>query len=431
MRNLKSYIQDNVLIKLASINSASVVVRILSGIISTKVVAVFVGVEGLALLGNLRNFISSLNTFSVLGFTKGIVKYVAEHKDNKQEIFKILSTVVYTILMVSVVLFVLLFFNTSQIESYLFNTEGVYSKIIKIIPFVFPLYAINTILLSLINGLLKLQKHIYINVISQIVALLITVFLVWQNQVKGAMIAIIIIPAFVLLITVLMSYKETKLLKHLSLKFFSFKYLKQLSSFSVMALFSALVLPFLYIQIRNYIIDTDSILGAGYWEAMQRISNYYLMFATTLITLYLLPKYSTLKTNYDLKQEIWQFYKTIIPFFAMALLGVYFLRVIIIKLFLTESFLPAEELFFWQLLGDFIKVLSMVVSFLLLAKKMIWHYLVIESISVIILYCSSVYFIDSFGVKGATIAHSLTYIVHFVIILFIFRNVFLSKKIVE
>ena len=73
----------------------------------------------------------------------------------------------------------------------------------------------------------------------------------------------------------------------------------------------------------------------------------------------------------------------------------------------------------------------MVVSFMLLAKKMIWHYLIVETISIVILYLSSIYFIDIYGARGATIAHSVTYIVHFVIILFIFKDVLLSKKIVE
>ena len=431
MKNLKAYIQDNVLIKLASINSLSVGVKILSGLVSTKVLAIFVGVEGLALLGNLRNFITSLNTFSILGFTQGIVKYIAENKENKNELHKILSTIVYTIILISVVLFVLLYFNTNKIEEYLFDTKDVYSKILKVIPFVFPLYAINTLLLSLLNGLLKLKKHIYVNIISQAVALIVTVILVWQNEIKGAMISIIVIPAIILFVTIAMSYNEIKIFRFINFNKFSFRYLKQLSSFSIMALFSALVLPILYIQIRNYIIDSDSMLGAGYWEAMQRISNYYLMFATSLITLYLLPKYSTLKSKHELKQEIWQFYKTIIPFFAIALVAVYFLRVVIIKLFLTDNFLPTENLFFWQLLGDFIKVLSLVISFLLLAKRMIWQYLITEAISVISLYLLSIHFIDLYGARGATIAHTITYVLHFAIILFIFKDVLLSKKIVK
>jgi len=427
MKILKAYIQDNVLIKLASINSLSVGVKILSGLINTKVLAIFVGVEGLALLGNLRNFITSLNTFSIFGFTQGIVKYIAENKDNKNELHKILSTIVYTIVLVSVVLFVLLYFNTNKIETYLFDTKDVFSKILKVIPFVFPLYAVNTLLLSLLNGLLKLKKHIYVNIISQVVALIVTVILVWQNEIKGAMISIIVIPAIILFVTIAMSYNQTKIFRFINFNKFSFTYLKQLSSFSVMTLFSALVLPILYIQIRNYIIDTDSTLGAGYWEAMQRISNYYLMFATSLITLYLLPKYSTLKSKYELKQEIWRFYKTIIPFFAFALIAIYFLRIIIIKLFLTEDFLPTQDLFFWQLLGDFIKVLSLVIAFLLLAKKMIWEYLITEAISVISLYLLSVYFIDLFGAKGATIAHCINYTIYLIMIVFVLRRLLLSR----
>ncbi|MFA7446212.1 MAG: O-antigen translocase, partial [Flavobacteriaceae bacterium] len=73
--NLLKQIFQNPVFKITSINSVSVFIRIITGLISTSVVAKILGPSGVALLDNLRNFITSLETISVLGFNNGIVKY--------------------------------------------------------------------------------------------------------------------------------------------------------------------------------------------------------------------------------------------------------------------------------------------------------------------------------------------------------------------
>jgi PST family polysaccharide transporter len=81
-----------------------------------------------------------------------------------------------------------------------------------------------------------------------------------------------------------------------------------------------------------------------------------------------------------------------------------------------------EELFIWYLLGDFVKVLSIVIAYQFLAKKMFWHYMITEIFLVLLIYFSSIYFIDLFGVRGATIAHFVTYLLYFGVILLIFAS---------
>jgi PST family polysaccharide transporter len=144
-----------------------------------------------------------------------------------------------------------------------------------------------------------------------------------------------------------------------------------------------------------------------------------------------LPKFSSISLSSEFKIVVFDFYQTIIPVFLVILILIFIFKVYIIKFLFTDEFLPTKDLFLWQLLGDFIKVLSMVISFQLLAKKMVWQYLIIESIALINLYVLSVYFIDLHGAKGATIAHTITFLIHFVIILFIFRRLLFSKEIIK
>ena len=93
MKKLINYINDNVLVKITSLQIASVLTRIIAGLLTSKAIAVFIGAEGLALIGNLRNFVSSFQTIAILGFYNGVVKYVSEFKENAIELSKTLSTV--------------------------------------------------------------------------------------------------------------------------------------------------------------------------------------------------------------------------------------------------------------------------------------------------------------------------------------------------
>src|SRR5690606_24701459 len=111
-----------------------------------------------------------------------------------------------------------------------------------------------------------------------------------------------------------------------------------LSVYSLMALFSALVLPMVTVTIRNYIMDNNGAHAAGLWEAMRRISGYYMMFVSTLLVLYILPRFSEIESKSEFRKEVFNFYKTIMPIFGLGLVVIYFIRNIIIKIIFTSEF---------------------------------------------------------------------------------------------
>ena len=88
--------------------------KIATGLITSKVLAIFVGPSGMALAGNLKNFMTSVESIATLGFQNGIVKYVVEHKENEAEFKKIISTVFISLLTVSLLLSGILFGFSSE-----------------------------------------------------------------------------------------------------------------------------------------------------------------------------------------------------------------------------------------------------------------------------------------------------------------------------
>jgi PST family polysaccharide transporter len=423
LKKLIDYINNKVLVKIASLQTTSVITRIIAGLLTSKAVAVFIGPVGLALIGNLRDFVSAFHSLATLGFYKGIVRYVAEFKDNTIELSKTLSTVYYAGFFSTVIVSFFCYFNAQWINDMIFPIYNDYTFVIKIFAIVLPFYALNMFSFSIMNGFSKYKILIIINIIGQVLSVSIALLLIYQEKLKGALISVVIAESIIFLITLVGIINRRSLVPLIRVENVSFSFLKKMSVYSLMALFTAIFLPLVTIAIRSYIIDNVGYKDAGFWEAMTRISKYYLMLVSSLIALYLLPRFSEIEDTKEFKKEVFSFYKTVIPILAIGMLIIFLLKKYIVLVIFTEEFLPVEDLFLWQLLGDFIKILSIVIAYQFLAKRMFWHYILTEAFLIIILYITSIYFIDLFhSVKGAVVAHLVSYIMYYSIILLIFGS---------
>jgi O-antigen/teichoic acid export membrane protein len=427
MKGIKDYIDNNIVIKIASLNSVSIITRILAGFVTSKFIALYIGPSGLALVGNLRDFFSTLQSFSILGFYSGIVKYVAEFKKDALKLSQTLSTVAYSVIASSLILSAGCFFGANTINRIIFTEANDYAYIIRMIAAVLPFYAINTVILAFLNGLSNFKRILTIQISGHILGALLTIYLIYNHQIQGALLAVVLSEVLLLFITLARIYKKVEFFTLIQLKAFSVDKLKMLSSFSMMSLFTALLTPLVMLSIRNYIIDTQALNDAGYWQAMKRLSSYYLMFVTSLVTLYALPRFSEIQTNREFRREIAWLFKSIVPLFALILISIYFLRHVIIEVVFSKEFAPVERLFFWQLIGDFIKMGSVIIATQLVAKKMFWEFLITEALSFLTLYLASIFLIERFGVVGATMAHFVNYLVYLILILLVLRKTIFGK----
>jgi PST family polysaccharide transporter len=73
-------------------------------------------------------------------------------------------------------------------------------------------------------------------------------------------------------------------------------------------------------------------------------------------------------------------------------------------------------------LGDFIKVMSAVIAYQFIAKKMFVHFVITELFLIVITYFSSIYLVDAFGVEGANIGHFVSHLLYYIIVLLIFSS---------
>lgn len=409
------------LFKVFSLNGLSVILKVIIGFISSKIIAVYVGPAGMALVGNFRNFTTIFESVGLLGFQNGIIKYVAENGDDYQKQKRFLSTCVISIASVAVLLSLGLYFFSDFISDKLFGDNSEYENVIVITSLCVPWYISSLFLINVLNGFGLYRKVILINVLGNILGLFTSIILIIHYKTFGALLSLVISPTLLFVVTVFYLNKITSFLS-VSFQNFDFEIIKKLSQYSLMALFSSVIGSYVYLSIRNNIIDNLGIDKAGYWEAMTRISGYCLLFLTTILTVYFLPKLSKSESKEQTRAVFWSYFKGVIPMFILGVTILFFLKDLIVPMLLSEKFQPTTSLFFWQLVGDIFKAISLILGYQFFAKKMTKVFIITESFSLLVLYSSSIYLTSIFDIKGVVMAHAFTYFIYVIVLGTYFRK---------
>lgn len=420
-------ISQSPLLKVTGFNSIGILVKILSSFIVSKLTAIFLGTNGLALIGNLRNALSILQNISTFGLSKAVVKYSSEYKNDNTAYKTFISTLFWLLAGVSLIVLVLVFAFSKNLSIYVFEDQK-YQFVFRWMSVLLPLYALNTFLIAILQGFEKFKKVININIIIHLFNVALFSFLIYRFYLEGALMAVVIVPSASLLITLLLANQEFNLLNNFDLKILSKTQLKFFGEYAFMSLISAVTFPLVYLSIRQTISDHIDIDAAGYWEACFRLSTFYLLFIQSLLSLYILPKLVQAKTKEQFRAIILSFYKQVLPIFAFGLLLIFISRDYLILLVFSEEFLPVSSILGWQIAGDFFRVMALVLSYQFHAKKMVWHYVLTDLFLAIGLYISAYFGLKYFKLQGVVMGHAVTYIIYFILILFIFRHLIFIKN---
>ena len=153
------------------------------------------------------------------------------------------------------------------------------------------------------------------------------------------------------------------------------------------------------------------------------------MILTTALATYYLPKLSSLHTDKELRVEILNGYKLILPIVFLSSLLIYTLRFFIIELLYTPDFYLMSDFFIYQLVGDFFKMASWILAYLMLAKSMTKLFIITEIGSTLIYVIFGYVCVYYFGIKGISIAFAISYFLYLLTMIYIFRKLIISKRI--
>lgn len=409
------------LLKTSFYTSISTAVTFISGFIVTKVVAVKIGPVGMTYVGQYQNAIAIMAMFSTLAITTGVVKYLAEHKEESQKKDLVISTAFIIILISSAIISLFVFAANGFLSNTIFHSNQ-YSDIFLLYGFFVTIIALNSLIASVYNGLKEIKYLTAVNIAGSLTGIVFTVLFAYKMGVKGVLIANNF-TALVIFIIHLFILKRKKYFNHKPVfAKWNKPTAKMLLGFTAIGVVSGLVMPLSQILIRSKIIAAFSANEAGWWQAVTRISDYYLAFITTVLSIYYLPRLSEIKNKPELRMEIANGYKIILPVVGAMALMIWIFRVWVVHILFSKEFLPMTPLFTFQLLGDFFKIGSWLLGYILIAKAAIKLVIITEVLFSISLVLLSYLLIQKFGVIGTTYAFCLNYALHWITMLFITKK---------
>lgn len=406
------------LIKTSLLNGIAVVIKMLTLLGINKVLAVYVGPAGYAAIGQLQNAMQMITTFASGAINTGVTKYTAEYYDDETQqrvVWRTAGTIALAGSLIASIIIAI--FNKPL--ALLFLKDSSYGGVFLWFSGTLVLFTFNTLLLAILNGKKEITRYVAANISGSIFALVVTSILSIKLGLYGALIALAIYQSISFFITLLICY---------SAPWFSPRHLiggidKQsainLSKYTVMALTSAACVPLSHILVRDHLGSTFGWEVAGYWEAMWRLSSAYLMLVTTTLGVYYLPRLSELQLSTEIKKEIINGYKIILPLAVISGLAIYLLRDFIIVTLFSNEFVPMRKLFAGQILGDTLKIGSWILGYLMLSKAMVKIFLITEVLFCLSFYLLTVLLTKLGGYEGVVWAHALNYFIYFLTMYFL------------
>ncbi len=395
----------------------------------SKIIAIYLGPEGLGLIGQLNNFILIATMVAGGCISTGVTKYIAEFRKNEPDsVAPFISTAFRIILFTGcLTALVLILFSEYIARLTLLNVN--YQYIFLIFGSTILLYSGNNFLISILNGYKEFKKFNVVNSVTSLIGLLISLTLIYIYNIKGALISLVVNQSLVFAFTIIFVRKEPWFKKEFFFNNFNYLHFKKLFSFILMTLVSTVCVPLVQLILRRYVIENFSLTRAGWWEAINRISNVYLMFIVTTLTTYYLPRLSEINQEGELRKEILKVYKVVIPFILILSTIIYLFRHVIIAILFTQDFQQTEQLFLFQLIGDIFKIASWLLAFLMIAKAMTTRYLITEVLFSATFLLLSIFLLNKFDIIGLTYAYAINYLLYFISMCMIFRKILFKKRI--
>jgi len=392
------------------------VARMAIGLGITKIIAVYVGPTGMALFGQFQSFLSAVGAIASGGTGNGVVKYLAQYHEDRDQRMRIFCTALVIGLSLSGLLTALLVLGADLIAPALFGQQG-YELAILVVAAGLVVTSINATLTATLNGLKLNARFFSVQIILGLLSLILVVALVPIHGVLGGMIALVVAQVLCLIVIFLLIPPSLRFAVSDILRSANRASAVRLIRFSAMALTTAIVVPVSHIAIRDSLALNVSIQAAGYWHGMWRISEAYLLFITSALSVYYLPRLSEIDDKTHLLHEIIQAAKYVIPAAIFSSVIIFLSRDLIIQVLFTTDFSEMRDLFVYQLMGDVLKVSAWLLAFLMLAKARTVIYIMSEITFSVLFVALTIVLVNSYGLIGSTMAHAANYAIYLMVML--------------
>jgi O-antigen/teichoic acid export membrane protein len=421
---MRKKIFESELFKVSLFTGLATLVRMVTAYFLAKVIAVYLGPSGLGIIGQLSSFLAILAIISTGAMNNGIVKNLASigNSDlfNQQKVIKV--ALVITFLFTTLTSFALLLF-APLLADLVFGSNSDLNWVFWVLSFVLIFQSLFSLFSSILNGIKAFKVFNLLSIIASISSLFFCLILVYFYGKNGALLALISYQAIVCIFLLFLGKHIPQLKWKViwEIKFDNIAFIS-LAKFSLMTMVSAISIPTVQLIVRKIILFNSGSDHVGFYEGMTRISGLYLGVITTTFSVYYLPKLSELGEDNLLGKEIRNALKVILPITALIGFLAYLFRNLIIEIVLTDDFTAISNYFLPQAIGDFFRMASWLIAFIMIAKSKVKTYIITEILFSFTMVLFTYLLVPHYGGIGSIYAYMVNMFIYLITMLLLFKK---------
>jgi O-antigen/teichoic acid export membrane protein len=393
---------------------AASAVHIIMGAARIKLAAVILGPAGVGLIGMLQNMLTATTLFGICGIDTIGTREVANTTDDKRR--GVLAWSLLMSLTVSGILTGAFFYIFRNQILVALNLQSVTDRQMLFVAFAIVLSVSTAAQLSLLNGLREVKLIALLKILSAISATVLCAFAFLINTESAIQYFIIAVPIFSFIFGHIFLMRIRNALSGQSSLLKLLPVIRSLAAQGSPIMLASLSILLSQLIVRSIINQELGSHALGQFEAAWTISMTYLGFVLGAMATDFFPRLCSQKTNAESILLVNEQTEVALMLLGPVLILMMALSPLVIETLYTSEFKDAVNILRWQIFGDFLKILSWPIAFVLLAQGMNRSYFAAELTGALV-FVAVVYFgMSRFGISISGIGFLCIYIVYLPIV---------------
>jgi O-antigen/teichoic acid export membrane protein len=375
-----------------------------SSILVNKIFAYQFGTAGIALLAHLQNLLGIITLVPKEGVQRGLVKYLAEHKQPEMQQQVLLAARIWNLLILLIAGIFLAFNYTNLASRFAADVDSGWWLLVFWVASGLHMLFLTGLALLLVQQ--QTKKYALVAGLSGLGLVAAVVAGVFTQNLSIALLSFAIGHGLSWVVLSAVSGVGNIKLRSLG-SVADWQPFRNLGKYCLLALFTLLSSRIVDFYVRQYALTSYGLYQTGLWQAVTKLSEMYTQLVIAVLEIVFFPLIAAQISN---RRVITQYLRTAlllwVPLLSMGLGFVFLLKEELLLFLFDKQFVEASFLVKWQVMGDFFRLVSYFFAYLLLAQARIRVFIGLQIFSAVLYILTLVWVADQqMGIVTMPIAH--------------------------
>jgi PST family polysaccharide transporter len=384
---------------------ASTAVRLVAGFVVLKYLALQFGPGSFGLLTQVMGVAAIFYMFAAGGITNGLIRNISatpSAEEHQRWISTGITINALSSLALAGIAVALALFGGGAIFG-----DLSYGSVYIVIAIAQVIVGVGNVVLAYFAGMGHTRTFATVHIAGNIVSVLLLIALIQVLGFSGALFGLVLAPAIIGAVALWQFIRRGG---HLGVLRISWEWplLKNLFSYAAAMGCAVTAVPLAQLLIR---VDMSESLGwsfVGYWQAVAKLSDAYMLFIGVVFINYLLPQLSQRHEDASALRALVRFGAPMLGIFCLVGTAIYIARDYVILIVYSRTFLPAADLVLPQLTGDTLRIAALLPYYYFMSRQRVLIIIALDLMQGIALYVFYLVLAPSYGVMAPVYGHVLT-----------------------